>query len=49
MLIGLFWRYGLVANVAKSKAMTGKAVEIRYGMLEEAVGQRCTGRGDTCR
>ena len=38
VLIDLSWRYGLVSNVAKSKAMVCQPGVIRSGMLEEAVG-----------
>ena len=38
-----------MANVAKSKAMTFHPGAIRYGMPKDAVGKRCTGRGDTYR
>ena len=37
VIIGIFWRYGLVANLSKSKAMTFQLVSIWSGMLEEAV------------
>ena len=45
VIIGLFRQYGLVTNVSKSKSMTCHLGEIRSGMSEEAVIQRCTGRG----
>ena len=45
ILIGLFRRIGLMANVAKSKNMTCQPGTIRSGMSEEAVGWRSTGRG----
>ena len=44
-LIGLLRRYGLVENVAKSKAMASHPGTLRYGMLEEGLVRRCTGRG----
>ena len=37
MLIGLFLRYGLMANVAESKSMTCQPGEIWSGMSEEVV------------
>ena len=37
VLIGLFQRYGLVANVSNSKAMMCQLGSIWSGMLEEAV------------
>ena len=45
MPIGLFRRYGLVANIAKSKSMTCQTVEIWYGMSEEEVFQKSMGSG----
>ena len=45
VLIVLFRRYKLVANVAKSKVMTCHPVTLYYGMFEEAVGPCCMGRG----
>ena len=39
VIIGLFQKYGLVANVAKSKAMICQPGEIWFGMPDEAVGQ----------
>ena len=45
VLIGFFRRYGLVANVTKSNAITFQIEEIRSGMPEVGVGRRCTGRG----
>ena len=47
VLICLFCRYRLVANIAKSKAMTCQLGTIRSRISEEAVGLRCTGRGVT--
>ena len=47
MLIGLFLRYGLVLNVAISKAMTCQPDTLRSRMLEEEVELLCTGRGAT--
>ena len=44
MLICLFRRYGLVANVTKSKAMMCHPGEIQSGMSDEVVGRRSMGR-----
>ena len=49
IIIGLFRRYGLVANVSKSNSITCHPGEIQSGMLEELVGRQCMVRGDTCR
>ena len=49
VLIGLFRRYGLVVNSAKSKVMTCHPGKIRSRILEEAVGRLYTGRGVTYR
>ena len=38
MLIDLLRSYGLVENLAKSKARTCQTVKLRYGISEEAVG-----------
>ena len=45
MLINLFHRYGLVANVAKSNAVTCQMGTLRSRMSEEVVRRWCTGRG----
>ena len=42
VLIGLFCRYGLVANSTNFKAMPCQAGTLRSGMSEEAVVQWCT-------
>ena len=47
VIIDLLRRYLLVVNVAKSKVMICHPGALWYGMLEEAVGQRCTVRGAT--
>ena len=39
VLIVLFLRYILVANVLKSKAMTCQAVTLRFGVLEDSLRQ----------
>ena len=46
MLINLFHQYRLVTNVAKYKAVIYQPGTLRSEMLEEAVGRRCTGRGE---
>ena len=46
VLIGLFRRYGLAANVAKSCTMTCQPGVLRAGMLEEAMPLKCTGVGN---
>ena len=38
MLIGLFHRYVLIANIMKSNTMTFQPVLLQSGMSEEAVG-----------
>ena len=40
MLIGLFRKYGLVENVAKSKSMTCQSGTLRSWISEESVGQQ---------
>ena len=47
VLIGLFRKYGLVANIAKSKDMMCQPGDIQYGMSEEEVGWQSMGRGVT--
>ena len=49
MFISLFRRNILKANVTKYNAMTFQPGTLRYGMLEEAVGLWCIGRGATYR
>ena len=49
VLIGLFRRYGLVANVENSKAITFHPGTLRSRMSEEAVGKRCMGRSKAYR
>ena len=43
VLIGLFLRIGLMANIAKSKTMMCQPGMIRSGILDEAVGQQSMG------
>ena len=38
--IGIFLRYGMIENIAKSKAMICHTGALRYRMLEEPVGRR---------
>ena len=45
MLIGIFCWYRLVMNVAKSKTAKCQTGTLRFGISEEAVVRRCTGRG----
>ena len=45
VLINIFCQYGLVENLAKSKAMTCQPGTLRHRMSEEAVGRWCTVRG----
>ena len=49
VLIGLFRRYGLEANVAKSGTMPCHTGALRTGMSEEAMVLKCTGVGDSYR
>ena len=49
VLIGLFCRYGLVTNVAKSKARKCQTGTLLSRILEEAVGRKCIDRGETYR
>ena len=46
VLISLFWRYGLKANIAKSHTMTCQNGKLRSGMSEEAGERKYTGVGD---
>ena len=45
VLVGLFRRYGLAANVAKSHTMICHPSALRVGMSEEAMELKCTGVG----
>ena len=47
VLICLFHRYEMIANVAKYKTMTCKPGKLRYRISEGAVGQWYMGRGAT--
>ena len=47
VLIRILRRYRLLANVAKSKAMTFQLSALLSSMSEEAVQWWCTGRGET--
>ena len=46
VLVGLFRRYGLTANVANSCTMTCQPGALTAGMLEKAMELKCTGLGD---
>ena len=46
VLVGLCRRYGLAANVEKSRTMTCHPRALRVGMLEEDMELKCTGVGD---
>ena len=45
--VGLFRRYGLAANVAKSHTMMCQPGALRSGVSEEAKALNCTGVGDS--
>ena len=47
VLVGLFKRYGLAANIAKSHTMTCHPGALRVGISEEAMPLNCTGVGDS--
>ena len=47
VLVGLFWRYGLASNIAKSHMITYQPGILPWGMLEEAKALMCTGVGDS--
>ena len=47
VLVILFQRYGLAANVAKSCLMTYQPGALRSGMFTEAKALKCTGVGDS--
>ena len=49
VLVGLFRRYGLAANVAKSCTMTCQPGILRLGISEEAKALKYTGLGDSYR
>ena len=46
VLVGLFRRYGLVANIVKSCKMTCQPRSLQAGMSEGAMALKCTGVGD---
>ena len=46
VLVGLFRRYGIAANVAKSCTTTCQIRSLRVGMSEEAMALEFTGVGD---
>ena len=47
VLVGLFIKYVLAANVTKSRIMTCHPGALRAGMSEEAMALKCTGVGDS--
>ena len=47
ILIGLFYRIGVMVNVAKFKMITCQPGTIQLGMSEESIGRRSMVRGDT--
>ena len=49
VMVGLFRRYGLAANVPKSQKMTRQSGALRAGILEEAMALKCTGVGESYR
>ena len=49
VLIRLFRRYSLAANVKKSRTMTFQPGELWAGMSEDAMALKCTGVGDLYR
>ena len=49
ILVGLFRRYGITANVSKSLTMTCQPGALMLEMSEEANDLKCTGLGDSYR
>ena len=49
VLVGLFRRYGLAANIAKSRTMTQQSGALRSGISEDAMALKCTEVGDLYR
>ena len=49
ILVVLFIRYGLVANIAESRTMTCQPSALRAEMPEESIALKCTGVGDSYR
>ena len=47
LLVGLFRRYVMAANVTKSHTMTCHPSALQAGVLEEAMVLKCTGLGDS--
>ena len=45
--VGLFLRYGLASNVAKSRTTTCHSGALRVGISEKAMDLTCTGVGDS--
>ena len=46
VLVGLFRKYGLATNVAKSRTIKYQTSALRAGMPEEAMALKCTGVGE---
>ena len=46
VMVSLFRKYGLAANVTKSRTMTCQNRALRAGMLEAATALKCMGVGD---
>ena len=46
ILVSIFRRYGLAANIAKSCTMIFHPIALQAEVLEEAMVQKCTGVGD---
>ena len=49
ILVGLFRRYGMAVNIAKSRTITCHTGALRAGMSEEAMALKCMGVGDSYR
>ena len=47
VLVGLFRRYDLAANITKPCTMKFQPRSLRAGMLDEAMALKCTGVGDS--
>ena len=47
VLIGLFWRYGLVPNVIKYHTMIYQSDVLRSGISEDYREHKCMGLGDS--
>ena len=49
VVVGLFWRYGLVSDVTKSHLMACQPGALRSGISVKAKSLKCTGVGDSYR